>query len=107
MAGHNAYWNNATNYYAGETYIDLTANDVVLAADPFTNAAGADFSLTDAAKAALAQRGSRWPFSARTPTRSQRDHRRYPAGVRHRRGGAHRPRAGQDRRLTWSRAGNP
>ena len=57
MAGHNAYWNNTTNYYAGETYIDLTANDIALAADPFVDAPNGDFTLTKAAKAALSAKG--------------------------------------------------
>jgi len=57
MAGHNAYWNNTTNYYAGETYIDLTANDIQLTADPFVDAPNGDFTLTKAARAALSAKG--------------------------------------------------
>lgn len=58
MIGHNAFYNNTANYVLGDmTFIDLTANDVALAADPFTDAANGDFSLTAAAKAALADKG--------------------------------------------------
>jgi hypothetical protein len=38
-------------------FIDGRANDVALGADPFTNAAAGDFSLTAAAKTALAGKG--------------------------------------------------
>lgn len=58
--GYNAFWNNtANNTVGGQTFIDLTANDIALAADPFTDAANGDFSLTAAGKAAL--RGLGWP----------------------------------------------
>jgi len=62
VIGHNAFYNN-TAPYAGtdQKFIDLTANDVALAADPFTDAANGDFSLTAAAKTALAGKG--WPTS--------------------------------------------
>lgn len=57
--GHNAFFNNTTNEsVTGGPFMDL-GGDVSLAADPFTNAAGGDFSLTTAAKAAL--RGVGWP----------------------------------------------
>jgi hypothetical protein len=62
LIGHNAYYNNTQATSIGDqTYIDLTANDVALAADPFTDAANGDFSLTAAAKTALAAKG--WPTS--------------------------------------------
>jgi len=58
LVGHNAFYNNTANYtVVGQTFIDLTANDVALAADPFTDAANGDFSLTAAAKTALAAKG--------------------------------------------------
>lgn len=58
--GYNAFYNNTANYrIVDQTYLSLTANDVALAADPFTDAANGDFSLTDAAKAALRSLG--WP----------------------------------------------
>lgn len=61
-AGHNAFYNCATNNDSkGDVLLDLTANDVALAADPFTDAANGDFSLTAAAKAALGSLG--WPSS--------------------------------------------
>lgn len=61
MIGYNAFWNNTATYTWGTylPFIDLTANDVSLAADPFTDAANGDFSLTAAAKTALAAKG--WP----------------------------------------------
>jgi hypothetical protein len=62
VIGHNAFYNNTTNYsIADQRWVDLTANDVTLAADPFTDAANGDFSLTAAAKTALAAKG--WPAS--------------------------------------------
>lgn len=46
LLGHNAYYNNTTNLsVADQVFIDLTANDVVLGSDPFTNAAGGDYSV--------------------------------------------------------------
>lgn len=58
MVGFNAFYNNNSPYTVnGQTFINLTANDVALAADPFTNAAAGDFSLTAAAKTALASKG--------------------------------------------------
>lgn len=58
--GYNAFYNCTANYTPGDvSFIDLTANDVSLAADPFTDAANGDFSLTDAGKAALRSLG--WP----------------------------------------------
>lgn len=58
VLGHNAFYNNAANYdLVDQTFIDLTANDVALAADPFTDAANGDFSLTAAAETALASKG--------------------------------------------------
>lgn len=61
MIGYNAFYNNTATYTWGTylPFIDLTANDVTLAADPFTDAANGDFSLTAAAKTAL--RGVGWP----------------------------------------------
>lgn len=60
MLGYNAFWNNTnTNTVSDQKFIDLTAKDVALGADPFTNAAAGDFSLTAAAKAALRDVG--WP----------------------------------------------
>jgi len=57
-AGHNAFYNNTANYsLTGDTLLDLTANDVQLAADPFVDAAGGNFTLTPAARAALAGKG--------------------------------------------------
>jgi hypothetical protein len=62
LAGWNAFYNCTANYtITGNQIIDLTANDVALAADPFTDAANGDFSLTTAAKTALASKG--WPTS--------------------------------------------
>lgn len=46
--GYNSTYNNATAKSVGDVYIDLTANDVALAASPFTNSAGGDFSLNKA-----------------------------------------------------------
>jgi len=60
-AGHNAFWNNTTNEYFGHSLIDNLGDDVALTANPFTNAAGGDFSLTAAAQAALRSAG--WPSS--------------------------------------------
>jgi len=63
VLGHNAFYNNTANMAYGADgdphIIDLTANDVALAADPFVDAANGDFSLTAAAKTAL--RGVGWP----------------------------------------------
>lgn len=60
MLGYNAFWNNANSYaISDQKFIDLTAFDVALAADPFVDAANGDFSLTTAAKTAL--RGLGWP----------------------------------------------
>lgn len=56
----NAYYNNTTNETIGCTNINL-ADPVTLAADPFTSAATGDFSLTEAARTALAAKG--WPTS--------------------------------------------
>ena len=65
ILGYNALYNNTNNltYGAGGMpyLIDLTAHDVALAADPFTDAANGDFSLTEAARTALAAKG--WPTS--------------------------------------------
>lgn len=62
MVGSNAFYNNTANYgFADVVFVDETSNDVTLAADPFTDAANGDFSLTAAAKAALA--GAGWPTS--------------------------------------------
>ena len=62
MMGYNAFYNNTTNVnVAGEIWNDQRAHDVALAADPFTNAAGGDFSLTAAAQALLRSEG--WPES--------------------------------------------
>jgi hypothetical protein len=62
LVGYNAFYNNTTGFSLADTvFIDLTANDVTLAADPFTDAANGDFSLTAAAKTALAAKG--WPTS--------------------------------------------
>jgi hypothetical protein len=61
-AGYNAFYNNTANYaITGNTVLDETAHDVALAADPFVNAAGGNFALTDAAKLALRSAG--WPSS--------------------------------------------
>ena len=60
--GYNAFWNNTANYTAGaKVFVDDSANDVALGADPFVNAAGGNFALTDVAKAALRSAG--WPSS--------------------------------------------
>lgn len=60
VIGYNAFYNNTANYtISDQKFIDLTANDVALAADPFTDAANGDFSLTAAGKTAL--RGLGWP----------------------------------------------
>lgn len=59
--GHNAYYNNTSEYASadgGPLLFELGGN-VALAADPFVDAANGDFSLTTAAKAAL--RGVGWP----------------------------------------------
>lgn len=62
MVGHNAFYNNSNNYsWSDIVFIDETAGDVQLLADPFTDAANGDFSLTAAAKTALAAKG--WPTS--------------------------------------------
>ena len=60
MVGPNAYYNNATNENVTKTPA-VYHNSVQLLADPFTNAAGGDFSLTEAAQAALRSAG--WPAS--------------------------------------------
>lgn len=61
-AGYNAYWNNTTNFSnSGNVIADMSALSVSLAADPFTNAAAGDFSLTEAGKTALRSLG--WPAS--------------------------------------------
>lgn len=58
--GYNAFYNNTTPVsVTDQKFLDLTALDVTLAADPFTSAATGDFSLTAAAKTALAAKG--WP----------------------------------------------
>lgn len=59
IIGHNAFYNNTTAKSCA-AILDL-GGDVALAADPFTDAANGDFSLTDAAKLALAAAG--WPAS--------------------------------------------
>ncbi len=59
MVGYNAFYNNTADYSLGTVIADETAHDVALAADPFTDAANGDFSLTAAAQAALADAG--WP----------------------------------------------
>lgn len=62
MLGHNALYNNATNYsLPGVPHSDLRARDALLSAGPFTDAENGDFSLTVAAKTALADKG--WPTS--------------------------------------------
>jgi hypothetical protein len=62
MVGYNAFYNNTANYSIGKSIIvDLRANDVALAADPFTDAASGDCSLTAAAQTALRSAG--WPAS--------------------------------------------
>lgn len=61
VVGHNAFYGNSTNEtYALDPLVDL-AGDVILAADPFVDAANGDFSLTAAAKTALASKG--WPLA--------------------------------------------
>lgn len=61
MLGHNAFYNNTTDEeLTGIVLADLDG-DVALAADPFTDAANGDFSLTAAGKTALASLG--WPSS--------------------------------------------
>lgn len=58
FVGYNAFYQNTATYTAGDqVFLDLSANDVALAADPFTDAANGDFSLTAAAKTALAAKG--------------------------------------------------
>jgi hypothetical protein len=60
--GYNAFYNNTAAYsVAGNAVLDETAHDVVLAADPFVDAANGNFALTDAAKLALRSAG--WPAS--------------------------------------------
>lgn len=60
--GANAFYNNTTAQSAPAGKWDYRfADDVTLAADPFTDAANGDFSLTAAAKTALASKG--WPTS--------------------------------------------
>jgi len=58
MAG-NALYNCATPYSYNALPPVLAFGDITLAADPFTDAANGDFSLTAAAKTALAAKG--WP----------------------------------------------
>jgi hypothetical protein len=56
--GYNAFYNNTGQYTViDQKFLDLTAHDVTLAADPFTDAANGDFSLTAAGKAALRSLG--------------------------------------------------
>lgn len=56
--GYNAFYNNSAAYsISGKKFIDLTASDVTLDADPFTSADSGDFSLTAAAKTTLASKG--------------------------------------------------
>lgn len=56
--GYNAFYNCTNNVtISDQKFIDLTASDVALAANPFTDAANGDFSLTDAAKTSLAAKG--------------------------------------------------
>lgn len=57
FVGHNAFYNNTSDYNGGTYVYDATAGDVALTADPFTDAANGDFSLTTAAKTALAAAG--------------------------------------------------
>jgi len=59
--GYNAFYNCTTNHNIAKILIDETAHDVALAADPFVDAAGGNFALTDAAKLALRSAG--WPAS--------------------------------------------
>lgn len=61
LIGHNAYYNNTNNRTIGGDIVCDLGGEVVLAADPFVDAANGDFSLTAAAKAAL--RGVGWPAS--------------------------------------------
>ena len=61
IVGYNAFWNNTSNNVLSHVTVDETDHDVALAADPFTDAANGDFSLTEAAKTALAAAG--WPAS--------------------------------------------
>jgi len=62
LRGANAFYNCTANYAdVHDMHYDLTSLDVALAADPFTDAANGDFSLTEAAKAALRSLG--WPAS--------------------------------------------
>lgn len=60
LVGYNAFYNcTNNNTITDQLFFDLTAGDVALAADPFTDAANGDFSLTAAGKTAL--RGLGWP----------------------------------------------
>lgn len=60
MLGYNAFYDNVANYnLADQVRVDWRAHDVALAANPFTDPANGDFSLTSAAKTAL--RGLGWP----------------------------------------------
>lgn len=61
IAGYNAFYNNTTNKSLARSLIFDLSGDVTLAANPFTDAANGDFSLTDAAKTALRSLG--WPAS--------------------------------------------
>ncbi len=56
--GPNAFWNCTSNLGSGITTL-LSAADVALGADPFTDAANGDFTLTATAQAALRNLG--WP----------------------------------------------
>lgn len=60
VLGYNAFYNCSTPVsFTDQIFNDLTANDVTLAANPFTDAANGDFGLTIAGKAALRAVG--WP----------------------------------------------
>lgn len=60
LTGYNAFYNCTNDYsVSDQTWIDETAKDVALVANPYTNAGALDFSLTAAAKTALRSLG--WP----------------------------------------------
>jgi hypothetical protein len=62
LLGYNAVYNNTSLYAMTDAvFIDETAKDVALGASPFTSPSTGDFSLTAAAKTALAAKG--WPTS--------------------------------------------
>lgn len=61
FVGANAFYNNTANYNATLNAAFTGSADVALGANPFTDAANGDFSLTAAAKAALRSAG--WPAS--------------------------------------------